>query len=76
MATISGQHANANYSAWTQIAIAPALKLPGQGAGPTTRNAVGPARINTQIGFGDIMGALSGGLQTGINVDMITGRTP
>ena len=76
MSAISGQHANANYSAWTQIAIAPALKLPGQGAGPTTRNAVGPARINTQIGFGDIMGALSGGLQTGINVDMITGRNP
>jgi len=73
MGAIAGQHANANYSAWTQIAIAPMNKLPGQGAGPTTRNTVGPASINTQIGFGDYMGALSGGLQTGMMFGQLTG---
>ena len=73
MSAIASQHANANYSAWTQIAISPALKLPGQGSGPTTRNAVGPARINTGIGFGDVMGALSGGLQMATTVGGIVG---
>ena len=73
MSGIASQHANANYSAWTQIAISPRLKLPGQGAGPTTINNVGPARIDTGIGFGDVMGALSGGLQTGMMVGQLTG---
>ena len=76
MSAISGQHANANYSAWTQIAIAPALKLPGQGAGPTTRNAVGPAKINTSIGFGDVVGAIGQGIQIGAGVNAITGTGP
>tara|TARA_R100001530_G_scaffold135750_1_gene113786 strand:+ start:51 stop:905 length:855 start_codon:yes stop_codon:yes gene_type:complete len=73
MQGIAGQHADANYSAWTQIAISPRLKLPGQGEGPTTRNTVGPARINTQIGFGDITGALSQGLMIGAGVNTLTG---
>ena len=69
MATISGQHANANYSAWTQIAISPALQLPGQGDGPTTRNAIGPAKINTQIGFGDYVGAIGQGIMTAASLN-------
>jgi len=71
MSGIAGQHADANYSAWTQIAISPRLKLPGQGEGPTTRNTVGPAKINTQIGFGDYVGAISSGLSTGMGVNSI-----
>ena len=76
MGAIAGQHANANYSAWTQIAISPQLKLPGQGAGPTTRNTVGPARINTQIGFGDYVGAISSGMMIGAGMNSITGTGP
>ena len=69
MSTIAGQHANANYSAWTQIAISPALQLPGQGDGPTTRNAIGPAKINTQIGFGDYVGAIGQGIMTAASLN-------
>ena len=64
MSGIAGQHANADYSAWTKIAISPRLKLPGQGAGPEIINQVGPAQVKTGIGFGDIAGAVSGGIQT------------
>ena len=66
MSGIAGQHADANYSAWTKIAISPTLKLPGQGAGPDIINQVGPAQVKTGIGFGDITSGLSSGLQTGM----------
>jgi len=64
MAGIAGQHADANYSAWTKIAISPRLKLPGQGEGPQIINEVGPQQVKTGIGFGDIAGAVAGGIQT------------
>ena len=66
MSGIAGQHADANYSAWTKIAISPTLKLPGQGAGPDIINQVGPAQVKTGIGFGDIMSGLSQGITTGL----------
>ena len=59
---ISAQHENADYTAWTQIAIAPQLKLPGQGAGPALINTVGQMPVSTGIGFGDILGAASAGI--------------
>jgi len=64
MSGIAGQHADANYSAWTKIAISPRLKLPGQGEGPDIINNVGPQQVKTGIGFGDIAGAVAGGIQT------------
>jgi len=64
MSAIAGQHADANYSAWTKIAISPRLKLPGQGAGPDIINQVGPAQVKTGIGFGDIASGLSGAIST------------
>ena len=64
MSGIAGQHADANYSAWTKIAISPRLKLPGQGEGPQIINEVGPQQVKTGIGFGDIAGAVAGGIQT------------
>jgi len=62
MSGIAGQHADANYSAWTKIAISPRLKLPGQGEGPQIINEVGPQQVKTGIGFGDIAGAAAGGI--------------
>ena len=62
MAGISSQYANADYSAWTKIAISPRMKLPGQGAGPEIINQVGPAQVKTGIGFGDIATAAGQGL--------------
>ena len=59
---ISAQHENADYTAWTQIAIAPQLKLPGQGPGPALINSVGQMPVSTGIGFGDIAGAVSAGM--------------
>ena len=59
---ISAQHANADYTAWTQIAIAPQLKLPGQGPGPALTNSVGQMPVSTGIGFGDVLGAASAGI--------------
>ena len=59
---ISAQHENADYTAWTQIAIAPQLKLPGQGPGPALINTVGQMPVKTGIGFGDILGAASAGM--------------
>ena len=64
MSGIAGQHANANYSAWTKIAISPRMKLPGQGAGPDIINQVGPAQVKTGIGFGDIFSGAAGALGT------------
>ena len=64
MSGIASQHANANYSAWTKIAISPRMKLPGQGAGPDIINQVGPAQVNTGIGFGDIATAAGQGLSS------------
>ena len=64
MSGIAGQHADANYSAWTKIAISPRLKLPGQGAGPDIINQVGPAQVKTGIGFGDIFSGAAGALGT------------
>ena len=64
MSGIAGQHADANYSAWTKIAISPRLKLPGQGEGPDIINNVGPQQVKTGIGFGDIAGAVACGIQT------------
>ena len=61
---ISAQHENADYTAWTQIAIAPRLKLPGQGAGPALINSVGQMPVSTGIGFGDVLGAASAGIGT------------
>ena len=72
MAAIAGQHANADYTAWSRIAIAPALKLPGQGLGPESINVVGAAPVDTSIGFGDIMSGASAGLQTGISLAAIS----
>ena len=66
MSGIAGQHANANYSAWTKIAISPTLKLPGQGAGPQLINEVGPLKVKTGIGFGDVFSSLSGAITTGL----------
>ena len=60
---ISAQHENANYNAWTQIAIAPQLKLPGQGAGPKLTNVVGAMPVQG-AGFGDILGAAASGMKT------------
>ena len=59
---ISAQHENADYTAWTQIAIAPQLKLPGQGPGPALINTVGQMPVRTGIGFGDIAGAIGAGM--------------
>ena len=64
MSGIASQHANANYSAQTKIAISPRMKLPGQGAGPDIINQVGPAQVNTGIGFGDIATAAGQGLSS------------
>jgi len=58
MSAIAGQHADANYSAWTKIAISPRMKLPGQGAGPDIINNVGAAQVKTGIGFGDVLSAV------------------
>ena len=69
MSGIASQHADANYSAWTKIAISPRLKLPGQGEGPQIINEVGPAQVKTGIGFGDIAGAAASGLQFGLGID-------
>tara|TARA_R100000458_G_scaffold57834_1_gene64690 strand:- start:895 stop:1632 length:738 start_codon:yes stop_codon:yes gene_type:complete len=68
MAAIAGQHENADYTAWSRIAIAPALKLPGQGLGPQAINVVGAAPVDTSIGFGDVMTGLGAGLTTGIQL--------
>ena len=64
MSGIAGQHADADYSAWTKIAISPRLKLPGQGAGPDIINQVGPAQVKTGIGFGDIATVAGQGLSS------------
>ena len=69
MSGIAGQHADANYSAWTKIAISPRLKLPGQGEGPQRINQVGPAQVKTGIGFGDVLGAAASGIQFGMGID-------
>ena len=69
MSAIAGQHADANYSAWTKIAISPRLKLPGQGAGPDIINQVGPQQVKTGIGFGDILSGLSSGISTYAAID-------
>ena len=68
MAGIGSQYANANYSAWTKIAIAPSMKMPGQGDGPDLINQVGPAQVKTGIGFGDITEAAGAGLQTAATI--------
>jgi len=62
---IKGQHANADYQAWTKIAITPKLKLPGMGS-PDIINQVGPAQVNTGIGFGDFFSSASQALQLGL----------
>ena len=60
---ISAQHENANYNAWTQIAIAPQLKLPGQGAGPKLTNVVGAMPVQG-AGIGDLFSAAASGMST------------
>ena len=60
---ISAQHENANYNAWTQIAIAPQLKLPGQGAGPKLTNVVGAMPVQG-AGIGDLFSAAASGIST------------
>ena len=62
---IKGQHANADYQAWTKIAITPKLKLPGMGS-PDIINQVGPAQVNTGIGFGDFFSSAAQALQLGL----------
>ena len=69
MSGIAGQHADANYSAWTKIAISPRLKLPGQGAGPDIINEVGPQQVKTGIGFGDVFGAAANAITIGRAID-------
>ena len=71
MSGIAGQHANANYSAWTKIAISPRLKTPGLGEGPQLLNQVGPAQVKTGIGFGDIMSAGASALSFGVGIDKL-----
>ena len=62
---IQGQHANADYQAWTKVAIAPMLKMPGGGS-PDIINQVGPAQVNTSLGFGDFFSSASQALQLGL----------
>ena len=68
MAGIGSQYANANYSAWTKIAIAPSMKMPGQGDGPDLINQVGPAQVKTGIGCGDVVESAGAGLQTAATI--------
>mgnify|MGYP003108763872 CR=1 FL=1 len=69
LGAIAAQHQNADYTAWTQIAIAPRLKLPGQQGAPKLTNVVGPQKVSTGIGFGDVLGAAASGVQFGMGID-------
>ena len=69
LGAIAAQHQNADYTAWTQIEIAPRLKLPGQQGAPKLTNVVGPQKVSTGIGFGDVLGAAATGVQFGMGID-------
>lgn len=55
MSAISAKHANANFTAWSKIAIAPRMKLPSMAGAPDIMNQVGAQQIDTGLGFGDIL---------------------
>jgi len=62
MGAISGAHANADYTAWTKVAVPPALQMHGAITlpGPTPTKAPSPSG-----GFlGDVLGAFGAGAQT------------
>ena len=62
MGAISGAHANADYTAWTKVAVPPALQMPGAITlpGPTPTKAPSPSGGF----FSDAMGAVSAGMST------------
>jgi len=62
MGAISGAHANADYTAWTKVAVPPALQMHGAITlpGPTPTKAPSPSGGF----FSDAMGAVSAGMST------------
>ena len=62
LGAIAGQLENADYTAWTKIAIPPALQVPGavQLPGPMPTKAPSPSGGF----FSDVMGGISGGIST------------
>ena len=62
MGAISGAHANADYTAWTKVAVPPALQMHGAITlpGPTPTKAPSPSGGF----FSDAMGAVSAGMKT------------
>ena len=62
MGAISGAHANADYTAWTKVAVPPALQMPGAITlpGPTPTKAPSPSGGF----FSDVMGGVGAGIST------------
>ena len=62
MGAISGAHANADYTAWTKVAVPPALQMHGAITlpGPTPTKAPSPSGGF----FSDVMGGVSAGIST------------
>ena len=62
MGAISGAHANADYTAWTKVAVPPALQMHGAITlpGPTPTKAPSPSGGF----FSDVMGGLGAGIKT------------
>ena len=62
MGAISGAHANADYTAWTKVAVPPALQMHGAITlpGPTPTKAPSPSGGF----FSDVMGGIGAGIST------------
>jgi len=62
MGAISGAHANADYTAWTKVAVPPALQMHGA----ITLPGPAPVKAPSPSGgfFSDVMGAVGAGVST------------
>jgi len=59
MGGLAGQHANADYTAWSKIAIAPMLDL-APGVGPSLQAPTGAAKVSGGF-FSDVMAGIGAG---------------
>jgi len=72
MGGIAGQHFNHDYSAWTKIAIAPMLDIPGMSPMPGP-SPVAPAKVSGGF-FSDLMAGASAGISGGMTIKSMGGK--
>lgn len=70
LGSIGAEWEHADRDAFAKVAIAPSLRLPTVGAGPQLQGPPAAARISGP-GFGSFLGAVSGGIMFGSQVNKL-----